>query len=171
VNNNPGGLEFMVTNLTGAGSVQLLSADGVYPTPQQFYSGSFNPGTNVQLISIDTTAAMPSLNGIWYLAVPNPSSSLVPYSITAVTLTNGFSTTPYLHVLSPTNGVISPNNDFVFYWNSQPGESYTVQDSTNLLQWTTLTVPPIKATSTTTYYTNAIPIDADVARYFRLTVP
>jgi hypothetical protein len=165
VNNNPGGLEFIVTNLSNAGSVQLLSADGVYPTPQQFYSGSFNPGTAVQLISIGTNAAMPSLNGLWYLAVPNPSNTVVKYSITAETVNGGLITAPFLYALQ----IASPASDFILYWDSQPGVNYTVEDSTDLLHWSTVTT--VKANSTITYYTNTVPVDSDEARYFRLTLP
>jgi hypothetical protein len=166
VNNNPGGLEFMVTNLTGAGSVQLLSGDGVYPTPQQFYSGSFNPGTAVQLISIGTNAAMPSLNGIWYLSVPNPSNTVVRYSITAEWINGGVvAGAPVLNALE----IASPTNGLILYWDSQVGETYTLETSTNLLQWSPIATN--KAVLTTTYYTNIIPVDADKARFFRLTIP
>jgi hypothetical protein len=165
VDNNPGGLEFMVTNLSNAGSVQLLSAEGVYPTPQQFYSGSFNPGTTVQFISIGTNAAMPSLNGVWFLAVPNPSNTVVKYSITAETATNGVVTTPFLYATQ----ITSPANGFTLYWSSQAGQTYTIDVSTDLQEWRAVT--NITATSTTTSYTDSVPVESAGARFFRLSMP
>ena len=38
------GVRFMVTNLSGAGNVELLADTNVFPTTEDFYDGSFNPG-------------------------------------------------------------------------------------------------------------------------------
>ena len=56
--------------------------------------GSFNPGTNLQLITIVTNAVLPSLVGTtWYLGVPNNSAGSVNYTIAATTLVTSSGTT------------------------------------------------------------------------------
>jgi autotransporter-associated beta strand protein len=82
---NPAEVQFTVTNLTGAGNVELLAAFNAFPTPDAYYAGSFNAGTNAQLIQIETNSSLPSLNGVWYLAVPNTSDTNVEYVIMATT--------------------------------------------------------------------------------------
>lgn len=85
VTNNPSGVEFTVTNLTNVGNVQLLADINGFPTPQDPYAGSFNVGVTNQIIQIVPSANLPSLNGTWYLAVPNTSKTNVLYSIEALT--------------------------------------------------------------------------------------
>ena len=86
---NPGQVQFTVTNFSTNGSLQLLAGNGSFPTPENSYAGSFNAGTNNQLVVILTNSVLTTLsNTIWYLAVPNTSSNFVKYSITAL-VTNG----------------------------------------------------------------------------------
>lgn len=85
VTNNPSGVEFTVTNLTNVGNVQLLADINGFPTPQDPYAGSFNVGVTNQIIQIVPSANLPSLNGTWYLSVPNTSNTNVLYSIEALT--------------------------------------------------------------------------------------
>lgn len=85
ITNNVGGVTFTVTNLSLTGNVQLLANVDGFPTPQQTLAGSYYAGTNTQIIQLIPTAALPSLIGTWYLAVPNTSSTNVSYSITATT--------------------------------------------------------------------------------------
>jgi autotransporter-associated beta strand protein len=85
ITNSPSGVQFTVTNITNAGNLQLLADLDNFPSPQASIAGSFNPGTSTQLIQIVPNAALPSLNGTWYLSVPNPSAVNVAYTITAIT--------------------------------------------------------------------------------------
>jgi subtilisin-like proprotein convertase family protein len=167
VTNHPAGIEFTVTNTSGFGNVELLAEDGTFPTPQTFYSGSFNPGQETQVISIGTNAAAPSLNGIWYLAVPNTFSNVVKYTITAATIAGSTNvpTSPFIMAAQ----ITSPTNGFTMYWGAQPGQTYSIDVSTDLLQWKFVT--NITATSTTASYTDAVPVESQKARFFRLSTP
>lgn len=85
VSNSPAGITFTVANQSGFGNVELLANLDDYPTPQDATFGSYNNGTADQTIQVVPNAALPNLNGTWYLAVPNTTNTNVSYSITAVT--------------------------------------------------------------------------------------
>ncbi len=92
---NIAGVQFTVTNLSANGNVELLVGEDVYPTPDDFYIGSFNAGTSQQYVSIATNKDLPSVTNVtWYLAVPNTSGGNVSYSITATESTNGVVPSP-----------------------------------------------------------------------------
>jgi hypothetical protein len=168
VANNPPGVQFVVSNLSGLGNLELLVGDGIFPTPEQSYSGSFN-GTAVQTVEFGTSAALPSLaNTIWYLAVPNTSTSTnsVNYTITATTITNGVVTTEPLFISA---SISSPTSGFSLYWNAAAGQTYTIEVSTNLTSWAVVT--NIVAQSNTATYTDSVPANTQQSRFFRLTTP
>ncbi|MGA2177493.1 MAG: S8 family serine peptidase [Verrucomicrobiota bacterium] len=166
VANNPAGVEFTVTNTGGQANAQLLVGDGTFPTPANSYSGSFNPGTELQFVAIGTNASAPSLDGIWYLAVPNTGSNEVKYTITAVTVTNRIVISAPLFLAAR---ITSPTNGFTMYWSANPGQSYAIDVSTNLTHWALVT--NITASSTTASYTDAVPVQSQKARFFRLSTP
>jgi subtilisin-like proprotein convertase family protein len=162
---SPAGVQFDVNNISGAGNLELLADIGAFPTPEQSYSASFNPGTAQQLIIIGTNDALPSLNGIWYLAVPNTSSiDPVAYSIIASTTNNPPAQNQPFSIGAR---ISSPNSGFSLYWSAVPGQNYTVEVSTNLTSWTVVT--NIIAQSNTATYTESVPADTQPARFFRLT--
>jgi hypothetical protein len=165
---NPGGLEFAVTNLSGAGNVQLLVQNGSFPTPAQSYSGSFNSGTSPQIIAFGTNADLPSLtNTIWYLAVPNTSTNNpVTFSITASTLATPPGQPQPLFLGS---SVSTAANQFTLNWDATPGSSYNIQVSTNLTSWSTVT--NITAQTSTVTYTDTVPVNSQQSRFFRLSTP
>jgi hypothetical protein len=164
---NPGGLQFTVTNISGVGNVQLLVQNGTFPTPAQSYSGSFNPGISPQVIAFGTNANLPTLtNTTWYLAVYNTSTNSVDYSITAVTLATPPVTTQPLFLGS---SVSTAANQFTLNWDATPGSNYTVQVSTNLTTWSTVT--NITAQSSTVTYTDTVPVNSQQSRFFRLSTP
>ncbi len=166
VANNPPGIQFMVTNTSGAGNVELLVGDGSFPTPANTYSGSYNSGTVPQFVSIGTNASVTNLNGIWYLAVPNTSANNpVDYTITAVTNATSVGNAPLFLAAK----ITSPTNGFTMYWSAQSGQSYSIEVSTNLTQWTWVT--NITASSTTASYTDATPVASQKSRFFRLSTP
>ena len=163
VTGNPAGIQFTVTNQTGAGNVELLADLGVFPTPEEFYSGSFNAGTSPQLVVIGTNAALPSLNGVWYLAVPNTSAANVSYSIEATNIISGpVTNAPLLFGAS----VSSENGYFTMYWAATKGQIYEVEVSANLITWTFVT--NITAQSTNGSYTDPTPVASQPARFYRL---
>jgi hypothetical protein len=163
VTGNPAGIQFTVTNQTGAGNVELLADLGVFPTPEEFYSGSFNAGTSPQLVVIGTNAALPSLNGVWYLAVPNTSAANVSYSIEATNIISGpVTNAPLLFGAS----VSSENGYFTMYWAATKGQIYEVEVSANLITWTFVT--NITAQSTNGSYTDPTPVASQLARFYRL---
>ncbi|HEX3719546.1 MAG TPA: LamG domain-containing protein, partial [Verrucomicrobiae bacterium] len=166
ITGNPPGVQFVVTNLSGFGNVQLL-ADTNFPTPEHSYSASYNTGTGPQVIAFGTNANLPSLNGTWYLAVPNTSSNNpVTYSITASTLTNATVVSQPFFVGA---NVSAAANQFSLTWDASPGQSYTVQVSSNLTTWSTVTTTV--AQSNTVSFTDTVPVSTQTSRFFRLSSP
>jgi hypothetical protein len=143
----------------------MVGDEGSFPTPENFFIGSFNAGTSDQLVRIVTNAALTSLSNIWYAAVPNVSTNNadVRYSITAAILTNG--------VVNPTPlflgaSIASPAGGFTMYWSAVAGESYQIQVSSNLTSWAVAT--NITAQSNTAAYTDAVPVLTQPSRYYRI---
>ncbi|HEX3719334.1 MAG TPA: hypothetical protein VH595_15365 [Verrucomicrobiae bacterium] len=170
VTNNPAGVQFVVTNLSGFGNVELFVQQGAFPTPEQSYSGSFNPGTTRQLVAFGANADLPSANGTWYLAVPNDTpganTNSVLYSITASTL----AIVPNPVVPEFANGSVSAaGQQFSLTWTASPGQSYAVEVSTNLTTWSTVTT--IVAQSNSVSYTDSVPVSGQKSRFFRLSSP
>ena len=164
-NTNAIGLQFTVTNLSDNGPLQLLVRPGVFPTPQDFYIGSFNPGNSTQFVSIVTNSALTSLSNIWYAAVPNVSTNNadIRYSITATVVTNGVVTATPLFLGA---SIISPASGVTMYWTATQGASYQIQVSTNLTTWSV--AANITATSNTASYTDSTPVLTQPLRFFRI---
>jgi len=137
VTNYPGSVEFTVTNLSGVGNVQLLANLDSFPTPEAAYIGSFNTGTTPQFITVVPSAQIPSLNGIWYLSVPNTSQVNVKYSITAYTnyvappalvpITWSGAIDDLWDVLATSNWVVTANHSIPYPF--QNGSIVTFDDS------------------------------------------
>jgi subtilisin-like proprotein convertase family protein len=161
---SPAGIQFTVTNLPpGAGNVELLAGFNVFPTPQDFYIGSFNPGTNAQLVQIGTNSIVTNLNGIWYLVVPNTSATNVAYSIEAVDINPGpVTNAPAIGSAS----VSAATGRFTLSWAASVGQTYQIQISTNLPHWTVLT--NITTESTVGTYTDPTPVLSQHLRFYRL---
>jgi hypothetical protein len=167
-NNDYAAVQFTVTNISTNGNLQLLVGDGSFPTPENFYIGSFNPGPENQSVTIVTNSALASLSNIWYLAVPNVSTNnaAVRYSVTATVITNGpVQGTP----LFLGANISSPASGFTMYWSAAAGMTYQIQVSTNLSNWSVVT--NITAQSTTAAYTDAVPVISQTSRFFRIVVP
>jgi hypothetical protein len=142
--------------------VELLADLDVFPTPEEFYSGSFNGGTGAQLVQIGTNSSLTNLDGVWYLAVPNTSSSNVSYSIEATNIISGPVTNAPLFV----GASVSSVTGFTMYWASIPGKTYEIEVSANLITWTFVT--NITTDSTTASYTDPTPVTSQHARFYRL---
>lgn len=121
VTNNPPGLQFVVTNLTNFGTVQLLSSLDVYPTPQENYAGSYIAGTNAQMIQVVVNPNLTNLNGTWYLSVPNIAGSNIAYTITATT------------------NVIIPPPNVPLTWNGNIDDNWDILVTSNWLVTANLT--------------------------------
>jgi hypothetical protein len=65
--------------------------------------------------------------------------------------------------------IASPDSGFSLYWSTVPGQSYTIEVSTNLTSWTVAT--NIIAQSNTAAYTDPVPANTQTSRFFRLTAP
>jgi hypothetical protein len=164
--NSPAGVQFTVTNTNGAGNAELLADLDILPTAGEFYSGSFNPGTAAQFIQVVTNSALTNLNGIWYLSAPNNSSSPVSYSIEATTNITTLPLTNAPLILRSGMASLAGSNSFTLYWTANPGQSYQVYVSSNLLTWTLVT--NFTAQTTTASYTDPTPVQSQTARYFRV---
>jgi len=119
-------------------------------------------------VTIGTNASLTNLSGIWYLTVPNASTNdaLVGYSITADVLTVGPVTNSPL-VLSA--GISAATGAFSMSWNAVIGQNYQIQVSANLTQWAVAT--NILAQSTMATYTDAVPVNSQKTRFFRILTP
>jgi subtilisin-like proprotein convertase family protein len=158
-------IQFTVTDLSTNGSLELLVGNGAFPTPDDFYIGSFEPGTNAQFVSIVTNASLTNLDGVWYAAVPVTSATNVNYSITAALVTNGpVAGAPLFGASSfaPATGLFTLN------WKAVAGQRYTVWASSNLINWTAVTL--FTANSSTASYTDSVPVKTQPARYYRLSL-
>jgi hypothetical protein len=167
VTDSPQAIEFDLTGTAGnggvlAGNVDLLVRSNAYPTPSQFDYASFNTGNSNEKIIITTNNAMPSLNGTWYIGVQDDEQFAVDYQICATETNN---VTPFPAVVAASATFIPGNNGgFSFTWNSIAGQTYHVDLSTDLVNWST--VATIRAESSTTTFSDPAP--ADAARYYRV---
>jgi len=168
-NANAAALEFTVTNesiLPRVVELALLVGDGVFPTPQSFYTGSFNPGLANQSVVIATNSSLTNLSGIWYAAVPNIAGPVGNYSITAAVLTNGPVTATPLLISA---NISTSSGAFSMSWNAVAGQTYQIQVSTDLANWSV--AANITAQSTTATYTDAVPVNSQKTRFFRIVPP
>jgi len=113
-----------------------------------------------------TNSALTSLRNIWYLAVPNTSTNTVAYSVSAAVVTSGVVTGTPLFIGA---SIASPANGFTMYWNAVPGQSYQIQVSTDLATWVLAT--NVTAQSTVGAYTDAVPVNSQQSRFFRIVTP
>jgi len=159
---NSSGVIFTLANTSGAGNIDLLVGSGSLPTLQQAYAGSLNPGIAPELLQIGTGGIQPYLTNTWYLAVPNESATSVKYSIEAtnliMTATTNFPAVSQAKVL--------PGLGLTVYWSSVPGDTYEVDYSTDLLNWTKAV--SFKATTTQSSFTDFTPMTNRPGRFYRL---
>lgn len=172
VANNPTAVQFVLTG--GGGSLTMLANRGSLPTTSQAYSDTFR---SPQTITIATNSALPSVNGTWYVMVPNTGVASLPYSITATTIISSTPvvTQPFVVVGDPLpsqpsfigSRIVSPASGFSLYWNTTAGHNYNIEVSTDLTTWTVVT--NIVAQSNTAAYIDSIPVNMEPARFFRIT--
>jgi hypothetical protein len=131
-------------------------------------AGSFNPGTNAETITLVTNASMPSLNGVWYLGVPDngPTNAPATYLISAVTLTNITNIYNSPAVVFSSAVITTPTNGFTMNWIAVPNAEYEVDMTTDFSTWTY--VSTVTTTTTSGSYTDTTPINTQTARFFRV---
>jgi hypothetical protein len=125
---------FELYNLNGNVDLTLDRGPGNYPIQPPYFAGSFNPGTNDEQIVVRTNAALngvitSNLNDIWYLGVPNETTSNVTFTIYAVVSTNGLLTNGFPTTIGIQNGT----NGLTFTWPAVPGQTYEIESTTNLI--------------------------------------
>jgi len=131
-----------------SGDLTLVARKGLpVPSLNSYDFISANPGTNDELIVLyNDTAPVPLTPGDWYLAVINPSSAPVSYSVIATEYPS-YGTNLLL------SNSFSDGSSFCFSWNSLPGVHYFVQAKASLETnaWITIS-PTITAADISTSY-------------------
>ncbi|MDB6067815.1 MAG: Peptidase and in kexin sedolisin [Pedosphaera sp.] len=151
-----------------SGNVDLTLQFSSLPYTPPFFSSSARLGTNNEQIVIRTNLGT-NINGSWFLGVPNNDSSNVTYTIRAVVSTNGLliSGVPIgIGVTLPGPGATTGPT---LTWPSVDGETYLVQESSNLVTWTTIAT--VTGFGQITSYTDPTPISVPVLFYRVIQVP
>ncbi len=126
---------FELYNLTGNADLTLQFTNfPYYPyLSPPYFSGSFNPGRTPEQIVIRTND-LGNINGSWFLGVPNEAPNNVTYTIRATLATNGMLVPFYTNTtISIAETGPGATNGLTLTWQSVSGESYVVQEATNLL--------------------------------------
>ncbi len=155
---------FELYNLSG--NVDLTRQRETFPSATTYLDGSFNPGTNAEQIVIRTNILGTNINGQWFLGVPNNDPTTVTYTIRAVVSTNGLliSAIPIQLGLvpEPLNGSVGPT----LTWPAVEGETYEVQQSTDLIHW--ITIATLVASGPTLTFTDPVPVSDVGFRFYRI---
>ncbi len=168
INTSPTAALFELYNLSGNVDLDLQSNSLPYAPP--FFGSSSNPGTNREEIVIRTNTPAPggSINGIWFLGVPNNDTNNVTYTIRAVVATNGM----LISGVPISTGVTPPApgapNGPTLTWPTVTGEMYEVQETPTLVPTAWVTIATITATGPTTTFTDPTPITGIPARFYRI---
>src|SRR5581483_758760 len=128
---------FELYSLSGNADLNLQRASLPYAPP--YFGASFYPGTNTEQIVIRTNLLGTNINDQWFLAVPDQDPTNVTYTIRAVVSTNGLLISGIPINLSLTQQSFGTTNVLTLNWPSVLGESYEVESSTNLVNWTVVT--------------------------------
>jgi subtilisin-like proprotein convertase family protein len=156
---------FELYNLSG--NADLTLQRGALPYAAPYFALSANPGTNSEQIVIRTNLLGTNINGFWFLGVPNNDPTNVTYTIRAVISTNGMlisgiPTNPRLTLLGPGGA-----GGLSLSWPSVSGESYEVETSSNLVNWSvvaTITNAPAPLTT----YTATNPATSTPYLFYRI---
>ncbi|HVR36392.1 MAG TPA: hypothetical protein VMS21_11140, partial [Methylomirabilota bacterium] len=146
------------------GNVDLYLQRTVPPTLAQFEFNSTQGGTDPEQIVVRTNAALPDLNGEWYLAVPNLEATDVNFTIRAVVanatgiLISGQPLDIRVRPATP------PVTGFELTWSTVDGERYRIDVSDDLATWTTLGF--VDAMGTTATFSDPTP--AQPLRFYRI---
>ncbi|HEY3856849.1 MAG TPA: S8 family serine peptidase [Verrucomicrobiae bacterium] len=174
--NNPAGVQFTLANKSAVGGLQLLAELGAIPTPGHSYDANSTTTTSPLSIVVGKGAALPSVNGTWYLAIANTASTPISYTITGTALTTGpVTTTPFIvddqtattQPLFIGSRISSPSSGFSLYWTATQGKKYNIEVSTDLVNWSVVTT--VVAESNTAAFTDSIPVSQEPGRFFRIT--
>jgi len=148
------------------GDVDLVGNLGTYPLAPPYDVTSANAGTVGEQIVVRTNAGRVSLNGNWYLRVPNNAGSGVNFTIHVVQ-DDGSGVLVSRVPLNPVAVLPAPGAGTgpTITWVTVAGETYEVQTSPDLVTWTTV-LPPLIATGTTLSWTDPNPLGG--TRFYRI---
>ena len=168
ITNSPTAALFELYNLNGNVDLDLQSNSLPFAPP--FFASSTNPGTNREEIVIRTNTPDlgGSVNGTWFLGVPNNDTSNVTFTIRAVVATNGM----LISGVPINTGVTAPGpgstNGPTLTWPTVPGEMYEVQETPTLFPTAWVTIVTITATGPTTIFTIPTPVTGIPAQFYRI---
>jgi subtilisin-like proprotein convertase family protein len=169
--NTNGAALFELYNLSGNADLTLQFGElPYYPyLPTNYFAGSFLPGRTPEQIVIRTNN-LGSINGSWFLGVPNEDPTNVTYTIRATLSTNGILSPYYTNTtIVVTQTGPGATNGLTLTWQSVDGETYIVQEATNLappIFWTNISTN-VSIGSTTIYQTPPPPAGVPY-EFFRL---
>ncbi len=148
VQNNPAGVQFTLANQSLFGGLELLAGLNEVPTPGNAFDANYSANVSPVNIEVGKSAAMPSVNGVWYLAVANTAITPINYTITGTIIPSGtVTTTPFIvddqlttsQPLFLGSRIASPSSGFSLYWAAAPGQTYNIEVSTDLVNWSLVT--------------------------------
>jgi hypothetical protein len=159
------------TNILSKGSspLNLLFNQDALPTGQL-------PGDATLLSDVTSASDTLSVQGVppplipgkrYYMGVENSGATPARF-----TLEVAFDLGPVVNNVGPAfvgASMSSPSGGFSMTWVAVPGQSYTVEASTDLINWAVMT--NIVSQSYTIIYTDSVPASSQTARFFRLTTP
>jgi len=126
---------------------ELLLEYAAPPIPGAAYRSSIGDPVVPPQIVLRTSGGDPaSLIGDWYLEVLPSLAQDLSFTIRATTAVNGI--LPSGRPFDTQMTVVSPT-EIELTWNTVDGEKYEVSRSTDLVNWTVLTVPPLTAAGRT----------------------
>lgn len=144
------GVTFEIYNLDG--NADLIARRGNLPNLAAYDAGSFLTETNRDFITLQTNNLLTSLNGDWYLAVPNNQDVDMSVTIRAVLVgTNNPGPGPGVPRITALRIISSTLLELE--WDSVVGAIYEIQSSPDLAVWTPLVTNITAATTTTRYST------------------
>jgi hypothetical protein len=131
---------------TDGGTLTILASNGVEPTMSNYQIKQTVSSSKVKIL-------LPTA-GTWYFRIVNESGQTVPYTLSV----EGQPT-------SAINSVTVADNHLTVTWQSEPGASYEIATSTDLVNWTVTTT--VQAESTQTSYTDPDAVSG-AAKFIRI---
>lgn len=143
-----------------ADDVDLVVRRDALPSIISYDYSGFEAGTTSEFILIRTNDTVPSLNGEWYLGVPNNAFVREDFFVRAAVPVDGILTSGEPPRLGDFEIVqVDDENLLRFTFNAVPGENYEIESTTDLnpvIVWTL--VDTITAVGRTVTFTNPVPV-------------
>jgi hypothetical protein len=148
---------------SGAGPLNLLFNQTALPTGQLQGDVTLLFDTTLGYDTLSTGGSPPPLipGKRYFLGVQNPSSTPAKFTVEV-----GFDQGPLPAPAFVGASVPTPASGLSLVWSAVGGQSYTVEASTDLINWSVVT--NIVAQSSTVTYTDTVPVNTQAERFFRL---